>query len=54
LNNALSGDEKKSALTGKEYRGKKYPKNTFFQEIDRVFRKVMENDENFKELLDTF
>ena len=52
LNNALSGDEKKSALTGKEYRGKKYPRNTFFQEIDRVFRKVMENDENFKELLD--
>ena len=52
MNNALSGNEKKSALTGKEYIGKKYPKNTFFQEIDRVFRKVMENDENFKELLD--
>jgi hypothetical protein len=52
LNDGLAGDEKKAALTGKEYRGRKYPKNTFFEEIDRVFRKVMKDDNNFKELLD--
>jgi len=52
LNNGLVGNEKKAALTGKEFRGKKYPKNTFFEEIDRVFRKVMKDDDNFKELLD--
>ena len=52
LNDGLAGDEKKAALTGKEFKGKKYPKNTFFEEIDRVFRKVMSDDDNFKELLD--
>ena len=52
LNDGLVDNEKKAALTGKEYGGKKYPKNTFFEEIDRVFRKVMEDDDNFKELLD--
>ena len=52
LNNGLVGNEKKAALTGKEFRGRKYPKNTFFEEIDRVFRKVMSDDDNFKELLD--
>ena len=57
LNNALSDNEKKAALTGKrgtlrETRDFVYPPNTFFKEIDRVFRKVMEDDENFKELLD--
>ena len=52
LNDGLAGDEKKAALTGKEFRGRKYPKNTFFEEIDRVFRKVMKDDNNFKELLD--
>ena len=52
LNDGLAGDEKKAALTGKEYRGKKYPQNTFFKEIDRVFRDVMKDDNNFKELLD--
>ena len=52
LNNGLVGTEKRAALTGKEFRGKKYPKNTFFEEIDRVFRKVMKDDDNFKELLD--
>ena len=52
LNDGLAGDEKKAALTGKEYRGRKYPQNTFFKEIDRVFRDVMKDDNNFKELLD--
>ena len=52
LNDGLVDNEKKAALTGKEYGGKKYPENTFFKEIDRVFRKVMEDDDNFKELLD--
>ena len=52
MNDGLVDNEKKAALTGKEYGGKKYPKNTFFEEIDRVFRKVMEDDDNFKELLD--
>ena len=52
LNDGLAGDEKKAALTGKEYRGRKYPRNTFFKEIDRVFRDVMKDDNNFKELLD--
>jgi hypothetical protein len=57
LNNALGGDEKKAALTGKrgtlrETKDFKYPQNTFFLEIDRVFRKVMKDDNNFKEFLD--
>jgi hypothetical protein len=52
LNEVLSGDEKRAALTGKEYRGKKYPKNTFFEKIDEVLREVMADDNNFKSFLD--
>ena len=57
LNNGLSDNEKKAALTGKrgtlrETRDFVYPPNSFFAEIDRVFRKVMDDDDNFKELLD--
>lgn len=52
LNNSLSGDEKNAALTGKEYRGKRYPKNFFFETLDKVFRRVMADTNNFREFLD--
>jgi hypothetical protein len=58
LDNLLSGDEKNAALTGKEYfdrkanRSIKYPKNTYFEQIDSAFRKVFNDPENFREFLD--
>jgi hypothetical protein len=52
LNNALSGDDKNASLTGKEYRGTKYPNNFFFETLDKVFRRVMSDPNNFREFLD--
>ena len=52
LNDALSGDEKNASLTGKEYKGKRYPKNFFFETLDKVFRRIMEDPNNYREFLD--
>ena len=57
LNDGLADSEKKAALTGRrgtlrETRDYVYPKNTFFEKIDEVFRDIMEEPENFKEFLD--
>jgi hypothetical protein len=58
LDGLLSGDEKNAALTGKEYvdnkskRIYKYPKNTYFEEIDKSFKKVFSKSENFREFMD--
>ena len=57
LNDALAGNEKKAALTGgrgtlRETKDFKYPQNTFFLAIDNVFKKIMEDPNNFKEFLD--
>jgi hypothetical protein len=52
LDEALTDNEKNAALTGKEHGGKKYPKNTWFEKIDEVFKEVFADKENFKEFLD--
>ena len=58
LNDGLAGDEKKAALTGKEFfdrkagRSIKYPENTYFKEIDKAFREVFKEPANFREFLD--
>lgn len=52
LDGALSGDEKNAALTGKRYRRKQYPPNTYFMKIDEAFRKVFAVPSNFREFLD--
>ena len=57
LNDGLADNEKKAALTGRrgtlrETRDKVYPRNTFFEKIDEVFRKIMKEPENFKDFLD--
>jgi len=58
LDNLLSGDEKNAALTGKEFfdrkanRSIKYPRNTYFEDIDTAFKKVFAKPENFREFLD--
>lgn len=56
LDNRLSDKEKNAALTGKEYRTPsgvvKYPKNTYFETIDEVFRDTFQQPEVFKEFLD--
>ena len=52
LNDSLSDADKNAALTGKEYRGTKYPKNFFFETLDDVFRDIMKEPSNFREFLD--
>jgi hypothetical protein len=52
LDESLTDNEKNAALTGKEHSGKKYPKNTWFEKIDEVFKEVFSNKENFKQFLD--
>lgn len=52
LDEALTDNEKNAALTGKEHSGKKYPKNTWFEKIDEVFKEVFSDKENFKQFLD--
>jgi hypothetical protein len=52
LDEALTDNEKNAALTGKEHGGKKYPKNTWFEKIDEVFKEVFSDKENFKQFLD--
>jgi hypothetical protein len=52
LDEALTDNEKNAALTGKEHGGKKYPKNTWFEKIDEVFKEVFADKENFKQFLD--
>jgi len=52
LNDSLSDADKNAALTGKEYRNVKYPKNFFFETLDEVFRDIMEEPRNFREFLD--
>lgn len=52
LDEALTDNEKNAALTGKEHAGKKYPKNTWFEKIDEVFREVFADPDNFKQFLD--
>ena len=52
LDNVLSGDDKTAALTGGEWRGKKYPDNSYFEEIDKAFKRVFTKQDNFKEFLD--
>lgn len=52
LDSQLAEDEKNASLTGKEYRGRKYPTNFFFKELDTVFRRIMSQPENFREFLD--
>jgi len=52
LDEALTDNEKNAALTGKEHGGKKYPKNTWFEKIDEVFKEVFAVEDNFKQFLD--
>lgn len=56
LDSRLSDKEKNAALTGKEYRTPngvvKYPKNTYFETIDEVFKETFKQPEVFKEFLD--
>lgn len=52
LNDVLSDTEKNAALTGKEFRGVRYPRNFFFEKLDEVFRRIMSQPDNFREFLD--
>ena len=52
LDSHLADNEKNAALTGREYRGDKYPTNFFFKELDTVFRRIMTVPANFREFLD--
>lgn len=56
LDNRLTDKEKNASLTGKEYKTSngsiKYPKNTYFETIDEVFREAFSEPDVFKEFLD--
>jgi len=52
LDSQLADNEKNAALTGREFRGDKYPTNFFFKELDTVFRRIMSVPANFREFLD--